>query len=306
MVRFAEKLVAQGKGTSSLAAEQPGLVDAVRERGHSAAAIALVARYFRTAAAWYRRAPWTRIPDRWLFRVETPTDSGGHSFQTFFVAILGGRTPGLVAMPSVRGARKRYQASVKGADATADAADDIPDTVFCAHTGHVLPGPYAWRCSRCHAAYYLDESAQRADWRRHAPECDRIVAAPEPASASSTADTVRIQRPFWCQVELVHMYMEESALPFDDLDAIGEHQWPIAEPPGASWPVPFVTRSGPALLQPKVERPTRHQLEWLTDMLEWMLADGHLECMVGKCPAVTETSARVSFVEDMACREARH
>lgn len=216
---------------------------------------------------------------------------------------------GFVGLPSVRAARKRWRAAattaarkggkdeggVDDADNTEvpyvpaaassaghhdDDGDDVdadgiplPVTVFCAYSGDVLPGPYALRCSHCRAAYYRDQAAQRADWPRHAAEC-RAPARATASSPDQTRSVAPIKRPFWRQSERVMLYMDESALPFDDLDDIEAHAWPVVtDRAHGSYPVPFVTVSGGALLQPKVTRPGRRELRWMIDVMQWMVTE---------------------------------
>lgn len=326
MHRFAENLVAKGKGATSTASESPGLIQTLMSGGErrdgaaahryrlrslsSPEAEAVVAHYYRLACLMYERKPWDTVSESWLFRVESVCDEQALvgpgpvalRMHTRFLVVLGGNAPGFVGLPSVRAARKRYAASIRqriGASTKTGTAaqhnesdepttplytpsevvaslseDDIPDVVLCAHTGRVIPGPYAYRCSRCKRAYYVDSEAQKADWQRHAPECEAIANAKTSASESSILDArdlSLITRNFWRYAELVHLYMEESALCFDDLDAIEENGWPIAARSSNAWPVPFVTIGGGSLPRPLVERPNLEELSWMIALMEWIL-----------------------------------
>jgi hypothetical protein len=332
MRRFAENLVAKGKGATSTASESPGLIQTLmlggeRRDGFGAQryvlrplavsdATAAVAIYYRLACLWYERRPWEHVHESWLFRVESIC--GAQAFtgsvpealrrHMRFLVVLGGEAPGFVGLPSVRAARKRYASSVcarKEANASPGictdsqelaqsgtpsytpsdvvaslSEDNIPDVVLCAYTGRVIPGPYAYRCSRCKNAYYLDREAQKADWQRHAPECESM--ATSHALASELTHLAKqgpplIFRHFWRYAEVVQLYMEESALCFDDLDAIEEHNWPIANKGLHAWPVPFVTVGGHSMPRPSVERPNLEELSWMIAIMSWMLEHQGIE-----------------------------
>ncbi|BAM82524.1 hypothetical protein CYME_CMR314C [Cyanidioschyzon merolae strain 10D] len=325
MQRFAQNLIAKGKGASSTASEAPGLIQGLLAGGERrdgrpdnryilqalplSKCELLVGQYYCLAYALFHRKPWDELPESWLFRVESicveqvmqrPVAERWRR-HVRFLAVLGGETPGFVGLPSVRAARKRYAASMRrlkketeeGSSTVSEAesldaplylpseavssvsADSIPDVVLCAFTGQIISGPNANRCSRCKSAYYIDEEAQRADWSRHATECDAIAQLSASAAAVSlrpgAPECPQISRPFWRYAELVHIYMEESSLTFDDLDAIEEYAWPVARDARNGWPVPFVTVGGHALPRPSVERPNLEELSWMIAVMEWML-----------------------------------
>lgn len=292
--KFSDKLVDSGRATRTDGAEREGLLVSGVSSG---AALRLA----KAAVEMYKAAPWDAIPDHIALAIRAPSDGA-----VFYASVLGGSKDsvcGFALMPTLSALRAKYRRANGGAAANgATANNDISgassldrDALLCAACGcrvadahgalHAVDDEVEMsvsRCGGCRRVVYCDVSCQRSDWkRRHRTECGRVAADKK---------TKLDEREEWCWLrrELALLFVDATAVPFDDLDLFDEHRWPCIDSKDeqpALFPFSFVTIVGAPnmpTVQPRVERPTPKEVETLI-----AVANALVECSAPPPPKTT-------------------
>lgn len=143
-------------------------------------------------------------------------------------------------------------------------------------------GHWAWRCAQCRFVHYCDRSCQRDDWkRRHRAECHRLLEAENDGSSHNYTDPVQTNRTkllharrelaqarkewSWVYRELALLFMDPTAVPFDDLDHFDTFKWPYvssASPP--LYPLPFVSVQDSTSFSSRRDLPSYNEVRALT------------------------------------------
>lgn len=187
-------------------------------------------------------------------------------------------------------------------DLNADDADDtdvlgfgriVPtDICLCAACGAPVAsestteqgqtGHWAWRCAQCRFVHYCNRDCQRDDWkRRHRAECHRLLEADNEGSTHNYSDQVQASRTKlmqarqeiaqarkewgWIYRELALLYMDPTAVPFDDLDHFDTYIWPFVSstsPP--LYPLPFVSVQDSTSFSSRRDLPSHNEIHALT------------------------------------------
>ncbi len=310
---FSERMVASDKGTRADGSQRAGLLRAgvgAREAGALAT----------TACAMWRMGPWKRIVDTIALRAVVPVDDV--RTQTYYVSVLGNdddSVKGFALMPTLAALRAKYRRHNKAAVCDVDVgATNKPhvdlDKLLCAACGRCLATDsqrarrrpddgeraqlYVYRCSGCGRVMYCNEKCQRVDWKaRHRTECEK----------ARTDENFVFERKEWAWLnrELALLFVDPTAVPFDDLDAFEQHAWPLIDnenPP--LYPFAFVTVIQDQMLQPRVERPGPREVEVLT-----MIASALAECTAPPPEDTTlhlKNGVSISVCEDLKLSCARN
>lgn len=150
-------------------------------------------------------------------------------------------------------------------------ASDVLVCAMCGtRVGEEGPGTERWvnRCSACRRLYYCDEVCQYKDWGlRHMMECE---------AAQNDSEYVFI-RPEWAWIdrEVALLFLDPTAVPFDDLDGFTQHGWDAVlstSPP--SYPLPVVSVQTSDGLSSRRDVPTAKEIIALTH-----IANGLKECV---------------------------
>lgn len=150
-------------------------------------------------------------------------------------------------------------------------ASDVLVCAMCGcRVGEEGPGTERWvnRCSACRRLYYCDEACQRKDWGlRHRKECE---------AAQNDSEYVFI-RPEWAWIdrEVALLFLDPTAVPFDDLDGFTQHGWDAVlstSPP--LYPLPVVSIQTSDGLSSRRDVPTAKEIIALTH-----IANGLKECV---------------------------
>lgn len=310
---FSEKLVDMDKASRGDSAERPGLL---KIEGVS---LKLASGVNAAAVAMYGAAAWNKIKETVALQVLLPRTPKSTYRERFYASVLGsdGKVFGFALMPTLESLRTKYRRALASRDpnyvefANGDQADasapaDIQnspqqyrDSLLCASCGKRVGqdpsmdgGHYVYRCAGCKRLLYCGEACQRSDWRtRHREECSKAAADPE----------FVFTRPQWAWLkrELALLFVDPTAMPFDDLDDAEKHNWPYiddASPP--LHPFPFVTTMSPDGVTKRVERPTASELVILTHV-----ATALTECVAPlpqDCTLHLANGVSISVADDLA------
>lgn len=214
-----------------------------------------------------------------------------------------GAVLGFAAVPSLSTLRDKFRRVMANRGKTiADSSDEegdildskhiVPtDICLCAACGAPVAsdvttesggtGRWAWRCAQCRFVHYCNSDCQRDDWkRRHRAECHRLrdfqnnVSSSDLGEAEEFQNTgiMNIQREVvqarkewsWIYRELALLFVDPTAVPFDDLDHFDSHRWPlIANTSPPLYPMPFVSIQDSSF-SVRRDVPTREELRALT------------------------------------------
>eukprot|EP00184_Porphyridium_aerugineum_P001856 CAMPEP_0184698702 /NCGR_PEP_ID=MMETSP0313-20130426/5222_1 /TAXON_ID=2792 /ORGANISM="Porphyridium aerugineum, Strain SAG 1380-2" /LENGTH=479 /DNA_ID=CAMNT_0027157673 /DNA_START=33 /DNA_END=1472 /DNA_ORIENTATION=+ len=286
---YSRKLIEKDMATSGDAGELPGLYK-VKGVGED-----LALQVYRSLVEMYKAAPWDKgLTENLAFKTDFESNFVDNSVASF-VTILGAndvKSRGFAAGNSVRVMKLKFmKATIQHGDNDIDAFADIE--YRCAACGKEYEeGAHVFRCSGCKLVYYCSDECQRKDWKdnNHKSECSKWRDA-KPGDNPPT-----IVRACWRRRELVLLFTEDVAAPFEDLDFIERHKLELPsevveeddeeEEEGNDekkkqkeskvehnlrkvtlYPVPFVTVSG-AGFAPTVVRPELRELRWMKSMAE--------------------------------------
>uniref|UniRef100_A0A6T6B3W4 MYND-type domain-containing protein n=1 Tax=Compsopogon caeruleus TaxID=31354 RepID=A0A6T6B3W4_9RHOD len=232
---FSQRIVEKENAAISDSSNHPGLLSV------PLVTASLVHRVMTACLNMQERQPWKIIPENvGLFCY--------YSGERVVVTVLGsaGRSQGFAVTRSPRAAKHKYRKAM-GLDLT-----DYGPTMrmLCGSCGtEPEAGSNSHRCAGCRSIFYCNENCQSRDWTAmHWNECDKL----------KRGDLDFVSRACWALRELVVLFMEESAVPFDDLDALEKYNWPTGEPP-QSHLIPFVNITNLGF-EPRIERPTPEEL----------------------------------------------
>ncbi|CDF37965.1 unnamed protein product [Chondrus crispus] len=289
---FSNKMINMNKATRGDAAERPGILS-VRGLTPSVAGEMCAA-----AKEMFRARPWSRIAEHIALEIRLPTPDPGHNYRDrYYVTVLGsaGNVQGFALMPSLTKLREKYRRAVRNkGEALEEVSDDeegdgafegarkghsvsrtMDDVLLCGacgkRVGEATEGDgakYVDRCGGCRRLLYCNERCQKLDWReRHKDECQQ---------ATSDAEYVFKRDEWaWLQRELALLFLDPTAIPFDDLDAAETYKWDYIEevsPP--LHPLPFVTVEGTASGTNRMDRPTVKEFGFMT-----LIAKALTECV---------------------------
>lgn len=294
---FSDKLVEAGRATRADAADRPGILTSGKVTRTAASELAAA------AVAMHGAAPWKRIADALALAIRVPS-----SGVVYYASVLGGSADsvrGVALMPTLSALRAKYRrANSLSAPAEKEKVSVDRDALLCGACGKRVAQPaalhtnsgdgaFVHRCGGCRRVLYCDKKCQRADWkRRHRVECARV---------GGDADAVLDQRDEWKWMsrELALLFVDPTAVPFDDLDAFDEHDWPFIDGQGEDppyYPFAFVSVVGASLaLAPRVERPNADEVEVLT-----AVARALVECAA---PPPPDTTMHLAGGASIAVRE---
>lgn len=143
-------------------------------------------------------------------------------------------------------------------------------------------GHWAWRCAQCRFVHYCNRDCQRDDWkRRHRAECHRLLEAENEGSTHNFSDQIQASRTKlmqarreltqarkewgWVYRELALLYMDPTAVPFDDLDHFDTCNWSFVNstsPP--LYPLPFVSVQDSTSFSSRRDLPSQNEIHALT------------------------------------------
>lgn len=290
--RFSDKLVASGRATRSDASARAGLLASSGVGVPEARALAAA------ASSLHRAAPWARVQDALALAVRLPRTPSAAVRPRWYASILGGgggSVVGFALMPTMAALRAKFRRSA-GLPPDRSTALDV-DGILCAACGArvidaIAEGDvFVNRCAGCRKVVYCNEECQRRDWRlRHRSECAKARDDPEFVPRRREWD--------WQNRELAMLFVDPTAMPFDDLDVFEEHGLPFVDASPPLYPFAFVTvinGSGP--LEKRVERPNKGELEVLTKV-----ATAFTECVAPppeNCSLHLANGVSVALVEDL-------
>lgn len=291
--RFSEKLVNSGRATRSDASARPGLTASSGVGVPEARALATA------AAQMHRAAPWGRIGDALALAVRLPRTPAAAVRPRWYASILGGgggSVVGVALMPTLAALRAKFRRST-GLPLTARSPGFDADAILCASCGARVLDPGASdeafinRCAGCRKVVYCNARCQKRDWKlRHRFECAKAKDDPEYVFRRKEWD--------WQNRELALLFVDPTAMPFDDLDVFEEHALPFVDASPPLYPFAFVTvinGSGP--LEKRVERPNKGEVDVLT-----MVATALTECVAPPpkdCALHLANGVSVALVEDL-------
>ena len=297
---FSDKLVKMDRATRGDAAERQGILS-VKD-----VTPPVVERLMNSAKDMYATKPWTRFPENIALEFRFPSEPNETYRPRYYATVLGSgdKAYGFAIMPSLKTLREKYKrAMLSQTTFDEDMAPPMDimqdDTLVCAACGKRVGessdetgGRYVDRCGGCKRLLYCSERCQKLDWReRHKDECEL---------ASEDEEFVFKRDEWaWLKRELALLYLDPTAVPFDDLDAFEEHGWKFIEessPP--LYPMLFVNVVGPSLLGGKMDRPTNGEVEYAT-----LVASALTECVTPppKDGIVhLKSGVSISFAENLA------
>lgn len=292
--KFSTKLVQTDRATRSEAAERAGLLSISSVR--SADILALTT----AAVAMYDAQPWSRIPEHVALQIRLPATPTERYRDRFYVTVLGSdeKVYGFALLPSLNRLRDKYRRVMsKRTGNTIDEFAAVPSDVYvCASCARRVGDENAerWvnRCAGCHQLLYCNEVCQQMDWRkRHRQECKQAI---------ESTDFV-FDRPEWAWLdrELALLFLDPTAIPFDDLDAFDHFDWPFVEnasPP--LYPLPFVSVQASDGFTSRRDLPNGKEVAIMT-----AVAQGLTECV--STPPTDSTlhlasGASISLAENLA------
>lgn len=271
--RFSTKMVERGRATRSNAAERPGLLSV---GGVTPAQISLL---MEAAVAMHNTAPWTRIPEHVALQIRLPSHQPHQSYrQRFYVTILGSdeKVYGFALVASLAMLRDKYRRvmSNRTGNGGIDVKPIASDVYVCAACGRRVgengPGSERWvnRCTGCRRLLYCDEECQRVDWRmRHMRECHEAKDDPD--------YVFRREQWEWLDRELALLFLDPTAIPFDDLDSFSTHRWKfINDQSPPLYPLGFVSVQASDGVTSRRDLPTADEINTMT-----LVAQGLTECV---------------------------
>lgn len=295
VAKFSERLVQADKGTRADNAELTGILASAEPSD--------VDEMMKNSQAMWDRKPWSGINDTLAIKATLPDDDGKMQVVYVSVlGGSKDSVKGFAIMPTLQALRtkfRRHQMKSAGLLDLESMKKDtdtavIVDSVVCAACGRRVAQTsdsgicqpvnenkmngilkangetpngtskteneknqvWALRCAGCRRVYYCDEECQRTDWkRRHHEECNK----------ASTDLEFTFNRPEWAWMvrELALLYVDPTAIPFDDLDAFEQNQWdhvPGSKESPPLYPFAFVSVIRPDSLQPRLERPIAREV----------------------------------------------
>lgn len=283
--KFSKKLVEMDRATRGDSAERPGLLSVKGITTDMGLQMA------QAAVSLHRDEPWKRIPERIALEIRLPSADNETYRDRYYVTILGSDKKGVqgfALMASLSSLREKYKrAMLSKTTDLGDSEDEetpIPstngervadDVLLCANCGRrvgenvAADGTrYVDRCAGCHRLLYCSEDCQKHDWRkRHREECELARLDKE--------YVFRRDEWGWLKRELALLFLDPTAIPFDDLDAFDDHSWPLVDtvsPP--LYPMPFATIQSFNGVNNRIDRPTTKELESMT-----LIANALQECI---------------------------
>lgn len=272
--KFSTKLVQMDKASRGDAAERPGLLSVPGVTESKCADLA------KSSVEMYRSKPWKQTPEHIALEVKLPREEQSTYRKRFYVTILGSdeKIYGFALLASLNVLRNKYRRTVlKQPEDMGNSSDeeDVPgksvqmlnenDVLLCAACGKRVGetvsddgGLYVERCTGCRRLLYCGERCQKLDWReRHKQEC-RIA-------ATDAEYVFKREEWSWMRRELALLFLDPTAVPFDDLDASEEHNWShVEEASPPLYPLPFVTIQGSTSMSNRIDRPTASEVEIMT------------------------------------------
>mmetsp|Transcript_7011 Transcript_7011/g.30811 ORF Transcript_7011/g.30811 Transcript_7011/m.30811 type:complete len:385 (-) Transcript_7011:4970-6124(-) len=239
ITKFSNKLIERGRASRGDAAERPGVHKGVGIQRQA------LEQYFSASRKLYSSKPWRRIDE--VCAIEAEWLKGG---EKRYVTVLGSsdRTYGVAVMGSIQALRRKYAR----ASGTYDVEKDIEANMLCGNCGKE-PTTETFRCTACRRLFYCDQDCQRANWKQHQYECK------DPSKLE------HVTREVWNKREQTMVFLDSSAVPFDDLEYAEVNEFWDAQ--SSKFPLIFVSIQGSPMLPPRVVRPTPEELEWMTMLI---------------------------------------
>lgn len=298
---FSDRLIQLEKATRADASERPGLLK------HTDIPIPVCSALYSAAVEMYRVTPWARIPEHIALEIKLPSASKQDRYRDrYYCTVLGSdqKAFGFALMPSLSELRLKYRRAVLPRDEIADDDDDDDGALFgdavvggkgaggdgrsgdrvgmrdeilvCGTCGRRVGevrgagdgARYVYRCGGCRRLLYCDERCQKLDWRaRHRDECRQATQDPD--------YVFKREEWGWLNRELALLFLDPTAVPFDDLDAVEEHGWAfLAEESPPLYPMPFVTVQGSSAAVQRMDRPSLKEIGYMT-----LVAKAMKECV---------------------------
>lgn len=272
--RYSDRLVERGRATRSDAAERPSLLSAPHVTPSQ------VGDFMKAAVAMFNAAPWTRIPEHVALQIRLPSPSTEDLYrQRYYVTILGSdkKVFGFALVASLTMLRDKYRRVMGKRTGDIDSSSDVrpiaSDVFVCAACGRRVgedsgADHYVNRCAGCHRLLYCDEKCQRADWRlRHRGECQE--------ARQNRNYLFRREQWAWLDRELALLFLDPTAIPFDDLDAFSTHSWQfVADQSPPLYPLAFASVQASDGVTTRRGLPTAEELVVMT-----LVAQGLTECV---------------------------
>lgn len=269
--KFSTRLVEADRATRSEAAERASILSI------PSITPPLVKQLATSSAAMYAAQPWARIPEHVALQIRLPTASNDDRYRSrFYVTVLGSdeKVFGFALLSSLNMLRDKYRRvmSKRTGNHINDVAPTPSDVFACASCGRRVgeDGPEHWanRCAGCHRLFYCDQTCQQNDWRhRHRDEC---------ADAKEDPQYIfKREQWAWLDREMALLFLDPTAIPFDDLDAFDKHEWPYikdASPP--LYPLPFISVQASDGITSRRDLPTEKEISIMT-----LVAQGLTECV---------------------------
>lgn len=321
---FSNKLVEREQATRAEASERPGLLSV---KGVTAD---MISDLMSATVEMFNAEPWKRIPEHIALEIRLPSSDDSKYRDRYYVTVLGSdeKVQGFALMASLKTLREKYRRAIlRLTDDTHDSSDEdensekeagdtngngvesnkhsfavsktMDDIFLCAACGKRVGeiaaqdgAKYVDRCGGCKRLLYCGERCQKLDWRaRHKGECRQ---------ATTDADFVFKRDEWaWLQREIALLFLDPTAIPFDDLEANEKHNWKFVDnvsPP--LYPMPFVTVQGSTIMTNRMDRPTAKEVKFatliakaLTECVSPPPADGVLHLASGVSIACAENLA---------------
>lgn len=317
---FSKKLVEMDRASRGDSAERPGLLSVPGVTPEIAMEL------LAATVDMYRAAPWKKIKESIALEVLLPcVDDSGYR-ERYYATVLGSdeKVFGYALVPSLSALRFKYrramalQTTGMFGEFSSDEEDSDEGTtseksvgkrtaeksadgalILCAACGKRVGedisddgSRYVNRCGGCKRLLYCNEICQKTDWRkRHRNECN--TAASDKEYVFTRVEWARMQR------EVAMLFMDPTALPFDDLDASDEYKFPfIDETSPPLYPLPFVTVQGPLPMNTRMDRPTLAEAMTMT-LVSKALAECATRLRKGEVLHL-DTGVTMSVAEDLA------
>ncbi|KAI0563933.1 hypothetical protein FGB62_32g07 [Gracilaria domingensis] len=265
--RFSDRMINDDRALRSESAERPGLLSVPHVTPD------LLSQLMVAATSMYKAQPWQNIPEHVALRVLLPADSNKRR-ERFFLTVLGSdeKVMGFALMPSLHDLRKKYRRTVLHRTGEMEAEPDLriaPDVLVCASCGRRVVEQidqdgrrFVYRCAGCKRLLYCDQTCQRRDWsRNHRYECKQ--------AAQDSEFVFRRDEWGWLKRELACLFVDPTAVPFDDLDGFEQYKWPFVDnqsPP--LYPVAFASVQGAAA---RVTLPTQREIQIMVDVARTLM-----------------------------------
>lgn len=269
--KYSEKIISIDRGTRGDAAERPGLLSVPSITPPVAGDL------MAAAVAMYEAQPWRGIPEHLALEIRLPEDNDAYR-RRYYATVLGSdeKVYGIALVASLKNLRDKYCRAMLGKMSDSDESDDetVPiiretrmgddDIFLCACCGKRVGetvsddgGRYVERCVGCQRLLYCNQTCQKLDWReRHREECNE---------AKTNGEYVfKREKWAWLRREVALLFLDPTAIPFDDLDAYEEHGWRYVDASPTLYAMPFVTVQGSTSMSNRMDRPTLQEIIDLT------------------------------------------